>query len=50
MDYKEAAEYCVKNLMPNLSVFIGAGLSIDAKLPSWNVIALVFIVLRGNII
>ena len=36
MDYKEAAEYCVKNLMPNLSVFIGAGLSIDAKLPSWN--------------
>lgn len=31
MDYKETAEYCVKNLMPNLSVFVGVGLSIDAK-------------------
>lgn len=36
MDYKQAAEYCVKNMMPNLSVFVGAGLSVSAGLPSWH--------------
>lgn len=35
MKYEEAAEYCVQHLLPNVCVFVGAGMSKDAGLPDW---------------
>ena len=36
MNYIEAADYCVRNLLSSLSVFVGAGFSKTADLPDWN--------------